>query len=112
MLAFRYTVIRSLESHSSTLFLQYPFALAPAMFQNLCNCDPLIDVSVQHASDKVDTGFAHDIWYAQVVVHDLVDAVEGVLLVDDRVKQNAESPDILLFAAVGLAGEDFRGSIV
>jgi hypothetical protein len=46
------------------------------------------------------------------VVHDLVDAVEGVLLVDDGVEQNAQRPDVLLFTAVWLACEDFRRGVV
>lgn len=46
------------------------------------------------------------------MVEDLVDVVEGVLLVDDRVQQDAEGPDILFLAAVGLALEDFGGSVI
>jgi hypothetical protein len=46
------------------------------------------------------------------MVHDLVDAVEGVFLVYDCVEQDAEGPDVLLFAAVGGPGEDFRGGVI
>jgi hypothetical protein len=46
------------------------------------------------------------------VVHDLVYAIEWVLFVDDGVEQNAKGPDILLFATVGSAGEDFWGSVI
>jgi len=38
------------------------------------------------------------------MVHDLVDGVERVLLVDDGVEQDAESPDVLFLAAIGVAG--------
>ena len=46
------------------------------------------------------------------MVHDLVDAIEGVLLVDDGVEEDSESPDVLFFATVGFTGEDFGGSVV
>jgi hypothetical protein len=38
------------------------------------------------------------------VIHNLVDRVEWVFFVDDGVKEDAEGPDILFFAAVGFAG--------
>jgi hypothetical protein len=46
------------------------------------------------------------------VIHDLVDGVEWVLLVDDGVEQDTEGPDILLFAAVRQAAEDFGGGVI
>ena len=46
------------------------------------------------------------------MIHDLVDRVERVFLVDDGIQQDAQSPDILLFAAVGTACKDFGGSVV
>jgi hypothetical protein len=46
------------------------------------------------------------------VVHDLVDAVEGIFLIDDGVQQDAESPYVLFFATVGTASEDFGGCVV
>lgn len=61
---------------------------------------------------QVDALFAHHPWHAQVMVHDLVDGVEGVLFVNDGVEQDAESPDILLFTAIGFASKNFRSSVI
>jgi hypothetical protein len=46
------------------------------------------------------------------MIHDLVDGVEGVFFVDDGVEEDAEGPDVLFFATVGAAGEDFGGCVV
>jgi hypothetical protein len=46
------------------------------------------------------------------MVHDLVDAIEGVFLVYDCVEQDTQGPDVLLFATVGGAGEDFGGGVI
>jgi hypothetical protein len=46
------------------------------------------------------------------VVHDLVDGVEWVFLVDDGVDQDAESPDVLLLPTIRVAREDLRRSVV
>jgi hypothetical protein len=82
------------------------------MLQHFRDADALIDVAVQHPSDQIDARLAHDVRHAQVVVHDLVDAVERVFLVDDCVKQDAQCPHVLFFSAVGFAGEDFGGGVV
>jgi hypothetical protein len=82
------------------------------VIQHLANRNPLIDIPIQHQPNQIDALFAHDIRHAQVVIHNLIDTVEGVLFVDDSVEQDAKSPDVLLLAAVGLAGEDFRGSVI
>ena len=46
------------------------------------------------------------------MVHNLVNAVKGVLFVNDGIEEDTKSPDVLLFAAVGLAGENFGGSVI
>jgi hypothetical protein len=46
------------------------------------------------------------------MIHNLIDAVEWVFLVNDCVEQDAKGPDVLFFAAVGMAGEDFRGCVI
>jgi hypothetical protein len=46
------------------------------------------------------------------VVHDLVNAVEWVLLVDDGVEENAEGPNVLLLSTVRLAGKDFGSGVI
>lgn len=82
------------------------------MLQHLTDRDSLIDIAVEHQPNKIDTGLTHDVRYAQVVIHNLIDAVERVFLVDDGVEQDPQSPDILFFAAVGLSGEDFRRGVI
>lgn len=82
------------------------------MGQNLLYRQPLRDIAVEHLANQVDALVADDVGNAQVAVHDLVDAVEGVLLIDDGVQQDTEGPDVLFLAAVGLAGENFGGGVI
>ena len=46
------------------------------------------------------------------MIEDLVDAVEWVFFVDEGVEEDAEGPDVLLFAAVGFPLEDFGGCVI
>jgi len=46
------------------------------------------------------------------MVHNLIDTVEGILLVEDSVQEDAERPDVLSRAGVGVTGEDFGSSII
>ena len=55
------------------------------MLEDIRNADSALDVTVQHLANQIKTVFAHDIWYAQVVVHNFVNTVEGVLLVDNGI---------------------------
>ena len=82
------------------------------MRQHLVNGIPRRHIAVQHPADQIDALVADGIRHAQVAVHDLVDAVEGVLLVDDGVQQDAQRPDVLLLAAVGPAREDLGGGVI
>ena len=82
------------------------------MRQHLFDIEALLDVPVQHAPDEVDALVTNGVRDAQVAVHDLVDAVEWVLLVDDGVEENAQRPYVLFLAAVRLATEDFWGGVV
>jgi hypothetical protein len=70
---------------------------------NILNRVALLHVSVQHAADEVDTLIAEGEGDAEIAVHDLVDAIEGILLIDDCVQENTECPNVLFLAAVGLA---------
>jgi hypothetical protein len=74
------------------------------MRQHAFNINPATHISIEHCADQVNAVFAHDVGNAQIPIHDLVNAVEGVFFVDDRVQEDAESPDVLLFAAVGFPG--------
>ena len=82
------------------------------MLENLADRDPLLHVAVQHEPHEIDALLAHDPGDTEVVVHDLVDGVEGVFLVDDGVDQDAESPDVLLLPTIRVAREDLRRSVV
>lgn len=82
------------------------------MPQHLLDGIPPPDVPLEHAPHEVDALLGHDEGHAQVAVHDLVDAVEGVFLVDDGVEEDAQRPDVLLLAVVGLSGEDLGGGVV
>ena len=82
------------------------------MRQHLLDIQPLLHVPIQHVAYQINALVAQRIRHAQVAVHDLVDAVERVLLVDDGVQQNPKRPDVLLLAAVGLARKDFGGGVI
>ena len=84
----------------------------PPCIPDLTDGQPAIDVAVQHLLDELDVGGRHDPRDAELVVEDLVDAVKGVLLVDERVEEDAEGPDVLLLAAVRLALQDLGGRVV
>jgi hypothetical protein len=46
------------------------------------------------------------------MIHDFVNAVKGVLFVDDGVEQDTECPDILFFTPIGFTGKNLGSSIV
>ena len=46
------------------------------------------------------------------MVQNLINTVEGVFLINDGIEKNAEGPDVLLLATVGLAGENFGGGVI
>jgi hypothetical protein len=100
------------RGESSLGLVQHAFSLAPPMIQHLANGNSAINIAIQHCPHKIDTRLAHDIRHSQIVVHDFVNAVERVLVVDDCVEQDAQRPDILLLPAVALAGEDFRSCVI
>lgn len=60
-------------------------SLAPGMVQDLVDVVPVLDVPVEHAADEVDAFVADGERHPQISIHDLIDAVEWVLLVDDGV---------------------------
>ena len=82
------------------------------MFDYLRNIKSLRDVAVKHIPDEIDTIVADGVRYPKVAVHYFVDAVERVLLVDDRVEEDAQSPNVLLFSSVWLACQYLRGGII
>ena len=88
--SFRYTnPIQSNPTTPPPHSPKYPIPLPlnqPRMLQHLLNGNPFRDIAIEHLADEVDARLAHDVRHAQVAVHDLVDAVEGVFLVDDGVQ--------------------------
>lgn len=82
------------------------------MLQNLVDIVSLFDVAIQHATDEVDTLIADCVRHTQVAIHDLINTVERIFLVDDGVEQDSESPYVLLFAIIRFAGKDFRCGVV
>lgn len=82
------------------------------MFSHPFDCNPGIDVSVEHCTYQVNAIVAHHVWDAELPVHDFVDAVERVLFVDYSVEKYAKGPDILLFATVRLSGQYFGCRII
>lgn len=83
------------------------------MFHHLGDSQPLIDVPVQHLSDQIDAILGkREKWDSKRVVQDLVDVVEGILFIYDRIQKYAKGPHILLFASVGFALKDLRGGVI
>ena len=70
------------------------------------------DISLEHGADQIDAALAHDPRHAKLVIQDLIDTVERVLLVDERVEQDAQRPHVLLLTAVRFALEDLGRGVV
>lgn len=82
------------------------------MLQHTLDIDPSLHITVQHSSDQINAVIAHNIRHSQIVIHDFVNAVEWVLLIDNGIQKDAKGPNILLLAAVRMASENFRGGVV
>lgn len=74
---------------------------APRMLHYLRDRVPLVDVPVEHSFDQIDGCVTHNPGNTELVVHDFVDAVEGVFFVYKSVQQDTERPHILFSATVG-----------
>ena len=85
---------------------------SPRMLEHSLDANAPLDIPIEHLADKVNALFTHNVRHSQVMVHDFVDGVERVFLVDDGVQQDPQGPNILLFAAVGEAAEDFGGGVI
>lgn len=70
------------------------------MLQDCLNTNSSLHISVEHLSDQVQIIVAHDVRYTQVVVHNLVDAIERIFFVHDGIQKNSKSPNVLLFASI------------
>lgn len=71
------------------------------MFKHFSNSESVVNVAIEHRADEVDAIFRErKEGNAEGVVKDLIDVVERVLFVDNSIKENAESPDILFLASI------------
>lgn len=89
-----------------------PLHLAPGVLNHLRDIETLRNIAIKHATNQIDALVAHGEWNAQVAVHDLVDAVKRVLLVDDCIEKDAKCPDILLLSAIRLTSQNLRCRII
>lgn len=85
---------------------------APWVVQNLVDVVALFHVAIKHMADKINALVTNRVRYTQVAVHDLVNAVEGILLVYNRVEKNAQCPYVLLLSAIWLSSKHFGSGVV
>ena len=88
------------------------FAAAPGVVLHLLDREARRHIAIQHGPHQRDAALAHDPGHTQLAVKYLIDAVEGALLVDQRVEQDAQRPHVLLFAPIGLALKHFGCSVI
>lgn len=73
----------------------------PRVFKHFSNCESVVNVAIEHRADEVNAIFRErKEGNSEGVVKDLIDVVERVLFVDNCVKKNAQSPDILFLASI------------
>lgn len=83
------------------------------MLKHLGNGQPVINIAIEHRADKINAIFREgEEGDPEGVVENLVNIIERVLLVDDRVEEDTQGPDVLFFAAVRSALEDFGRSVI
>lgn len=82
------------------------------MVHNLLNRKSLLHVAVQHRPDQFNAPRTHLIRYSQIAIHNLVNAIEGIFLVDDGVEEDTKGPDVLFFAVIGLCCKDFGCCVI
>jgi hypothetical protein len=83
------------------------------VFEHFSDCEAIVDVAIEHCPDEVNACFRErKEGDAEWVVEDFVDVVEGVLLVDNGIQENAQGPDVLFLASVRPALENFGGGVV
>lgn len=82
------------------------------MFYHLFNIISVLDISIEHAANQIDTLVTHCERDTQIPVHDFIDAVERVLFVNDGVQEDAQCPDILFLASIRSTSQHFGSSII
>lgn len=82
------------------------------MRHDALDIDTAANVPIQHGAHEIDAVVAQDVRDAQVPIHNLVNAVKGILLVDDGIEEDTEGPDILFLATVWLASKHLGSCII
>jgi hypothetical protein len=82
------------------------------VFQHQVDIVSLLHVPIQHATNKVNTLWADCERHSKVSIHDLIDAVERILLVDDGVEQDAQCPDILFLPTIRFTSKNLGSRII
>ena len=71
------------------------------MSKHFSNGESVVNVAIEHRADEVNAIFRErKEGNAEGVVKDLIDVVERVLFVDNGIKENAESPDVLFLTPI------------
>lgn len=71
------------------------------MFKYFSNCKSVINITIEHRADEVDAIFRErKEGDSEGVVKDLINIVERVLLIDNGIEENAQSPDVLFLATI------------
>lgn len=71
------------------------------MFHHGLDRNPTVNIAIQHCANEVNAVFTHEIWNPEIAIHNFIDTVEWILLIDDGIEKDTEGPNILLFATVG-----------
>lgn len=71
------------------------------MFKHFSNGESVVNIAIEHFADEVDAIFRErKEGDSERMVKNLVNVVEGVLFVDNGVKEDSQSPDVLLLASI------------
>jgi hypothetical protein len=71
------------------------------VFKNFSNGESVVNIAIEHCADEVNAIFRErKEGDSERVVEDLIDVVEGVLFVDNCVKEDPQGPDVLFLASI------------
>lgn len=82
------------------------------MLNHLRNIKALCNIAIQHVANEVDALVAKRKGYSEIAIHNLINAVEGVLFIDDGVEKNSQGPYVLFPSAIWLAGQDLWSGVI
>lgn len=73
----------------------------PRVFKHFSNGESVVNVAIEHRADEVNAIFRErKEGNAEGLVKDLINVVKRVLFVDNGIKENTESPDVLFLASI------------